>query len=72
VATQKLPTSAPKIGWKNVLKAVAVAGSQHDGSLERGAMRMTSFFRRIADEVPEFTERYQEAFAAMLPRTRHS
>ena len=58
--------TAPRIGWTNILKAVAGAGSQRDGGLERGAMRMTSFFRRIADEVPEFTERYQEAFAAIL------
>jgi hypothetical protein len=61
-----VPCTAPKIGWKNILKAVAGAGNQTDGGLERGAMRMESFFRRIADQVPEFTERYQEAFASIL------
>lgn len=58
--------SAPTIGWENVLKAVAGAGSQRDGGLERGAMRLSPFFRRIADQVPEFDERCQEAFAAIL------
>ena len=58
--------TSPRIGWTNILKAVANAGTQHDGGLSRGAMRMMPFFRRIADEVPEFTEHYQEAFAASL------